>query len=119
MAAYFEIAEGIGDQWGRRERVMGYNTAYDLSIEPYDEGVHKILLDKVNRGYNPFEDTCKWYEWEEEMRAFSIMYPDYLFHLHGYGEGEGDIWAATFKAGKAHIRYAEIIIDPFEEDKLE
>lgn len=98
---------------------MGYNTTYDLSIEPYDEGVHRILLDEVNKGYNPFEDPCKWYEWEEDLRLISLKFPDHYFHLHGHGEEEGDIWAATFKDGKAHIRNAEIIIAPFEEDKLE
>jgi hypothetical protein len=98
---------------------MGYNTSYDLDIEPHDEGIHKIILEEIHDGYNPFEDTCKWYEWEEEMRAFSLKYPNHLFHLHGEGEGSGDIWDATFKNGKAHIRQAEIHIYPFDENELE
>lgn len=99
---------------------MGYNTNYYLiNIKPYDEKIHKILLDEINRGYNPFVDRCKWYEWEEEMRAFSLKYPDHLFHIRGEGEENKDIWEATFKGGKAHIRYAEVKIAPFDEDLLE
>jgi hypothetical protein len=98
---------------------MGYNTDYSLSIEPYDEDIHNHLIESVNDGYDPFEEGCKWYEWEEEMRKFSTLHPEHLFHITGFGVENDDIWAATFKNGKAHIRQAEIKIPPFDESLLE
>lgn len=98
---------------------MGYYTSYTLEMEPYSEVIHQELLREVNEGYDPFEDISKWYDWEEDMRKFSAKFPNHLFHLHGTGDENEDIWTATFKAGKAHIRRATIDIDPYDESKLE
>jgi hypothetical protein len=114
-----EITKGTWDEWGGRRISMGYNTDYSLNMEPFDEDIFKLILDDINEGYNPFEDPCKWYEWEEDMRRVSSYYPTFLFHLRGQGDENDDIWEATFKNGKAHIRNAQIIVAPFEEDKLE
>lgn len=65
------------------------------------------------------EEPLKWYDWDEDMRRISSKYPTHLFHLHGAGEENGDIWSATFKNGLMHLRKARVIIDPFDEGKLE
>lgn len=95
---------------------MGYETTYKLqtvsvAIKETDPLV-TVLGEKPRKlpdfedligncaGYSVFEDSCKWYENEEDMTKFSAQYPDVLFILDGFGEEEGDIWRKYFRAGK-------------------
>lgn len=57
-----------------------------------------------------FDGTdTKWYEYEEDMRSFSTLYPDYTFELTGIGEEQEDIWRKFFKNGKMQGGQAEIV----------
>lgn len=104
---------------------MGYYTKYRLEIEPDDKEV--IALVRISNenirwavdDSGATEERLTWYHWEEDMRKVSSEYPTFTFHLYGEGENNEDIWAATFRDGKAHIRRAEINILPFDEKELE
>jgi hypothetical protein len=69
-------------------------------------------------GFNPFEESCKWYDYEKDMKAVSKKYPTTIFILEGEGEESGDIWKAYFLDGKMQKCKAKIIFDEFDESKL-
>lgn len=98
---------------------MGYNTQFNLSFDTDDEEVanyemsYGLPLCKVNPRY--FE-SCKWYEWEEEMTEISEKFPRVLFTLTGEGEDAGDLWIAYFRNGESQICQARITYDPMDPD---
>lgn len=102
---------------------MGYKTTYTLSAYSPSSGVNdgekyeQELEDLI--GDNPFEDSCKWYEHEEDMKKLSYHNPSILFVLDGEGEEAGDLWIKYFKAGKMQVCPAKITYDEFDESKLE
>jgi antitoxin component YwqK of YwqJK toxin-antitoxin module len=64
------------------------------------------------------ESELKWYDFHEEMIAFSKEYPNWLFTLSGEGEESGDIWKAYYVNGKYQQEKAKIVFDPFDMQKL-
>lgn len=107
---------------------MGYNTTYRMYIDD-DENHEKIqavldLEDEESEIKFVLDDDGsslqegKWYSWESDMRRISTLWPNFTFHLQGTGDQNDDIWAATFRCGKAHIRQAEIKIPEFDESQL-
>lgn len=64
------------------------------------------------------EESCKWYEHETEMKAFSKKYPEWLFALSGTGEESGDIWKKYFVNGKFQSAKAVITLEDFDPKKL-
>src|SRR5690242_6334705 len=116
---------------------MGYSTRYSLSVELLiggqkakladdapllaiieqfraEHGGAEYALDKDGATY----DSCKWYEHEDDLRAFSTKYPNVLFTLHGEGEENEDIWDKYFLNGKCQVAKAEWTIPPFDPTKL-
>jgi hypothetical protein len=97
---------------------MGYCTRYTLtavppSLAPTDPLVTvlgekpRALPDFVAEvvaleDYDPFEDSCKWYDHEDHMITISKRHPTILFVLDGFGEEDGDIWRKYFRAGKKY-----------------
>lgn len=63
-------------------------------------------------------EPCKWYEHDDEMKAFSKKYPQYLFTLKGDGEEAGDMWVKYFLDGKVQTAEAKITFDPFDINSL-
>ena len=68
--------------------------------------------------YNPFDGSCKWYDYEEHMAEFSTHYPEYTFTLEGNGDEEDDRWRAYFKNGAYYKDMMEMAWPEFQEDKL-
>jgi hypothetical protein len=109
---------------------MGYNTNYDLSVINAEHPQYVLFETWITNkpetlsGYKllPFflgkADSCKWYEWNEDMLAVSKMFPDLVFCLHGEGEENGDAWYAYFKNGKVQLCRAIIKFDEYDEAKL-
>lgn len=64
-------------------------------------------------------ESCKWYNWKEDMIDFSRKFPSVLFRLHGEGDEKSDIWDAYFLDGKSQVHEAKIIIDPCDSEKWE
>lgn len=69
-------------------------------------------------GFDPFTDSCKWYEHDKHMRDISRMYPETIFILEGEGQESGDIWKKYYLNGKCQVAKAEVIIPEFDETKL-
>lgn len=63
-------------------------------------------------------DQIKWYNHEDEMRAFSKKFPEILFILEVNGEEEGDLSIKYFKNGKMQRADAVITYAEFDESKL-
>lgn len=98
---------------------MGYYTHYHLEYE--NEPQPEIEEAKANLcdGYDPFDDSeTKWYEHENDMRAFSKQFPKVLFTLQGNGESNEDMWYKYFKNGKMQVCPAKIDFDVFDPKKL-
>lgn len=63
-------------------------------------------------------DESKWYEHEKEMRDLSKEFPDVVFKLHGEGEENEDIWDKYFMNGKMQYCHAQMLLPPFDKEKL-
>ena len=61
----------------------------------------------------------KWDDHEHDMLELSKEFPDLHFELHGEGDSNDDIWDKHFLNGKMQTCMAEIIIPPFDPEKLE
>lgn len=84
---------------------MGYYTDYNLTI--HEDGKQYVdIEDAMNRirsisKYSSlFNESCKWYDHESDMKKLSVEYPDTVFRLEGKGEDNEDIWVKYFKNGK-------------------
>jgi len=80
-------------------------------VDPY-----RVIASVV--GYNPFEDSCKWYEHDQHMRQVSLSNKGTIFILQGKGEESGDIWKKYYLDGKCQEARAIITFDEFDESKL-
>lgn len=108
---------------------MGYYTRFELKVRippPVSEwDIIQELRDDNMNAENVFnedgdsEESGKWYEHEEDMKRFSEAYPGVLFTLKGWGEENEDIWIKYFKNGKMHKAEAKVILEDFDESKLE
>jgi nicotinic acid mononucleotide adenylyltransferase len=76
----------------------------------------KLLIPIV--GYDPFEDSCKWYEHDQHMRHVSLANKGTIFILEGEGEDPGDLWKKYYLDGKCQVAKASITFDEFDESKL-
>lgn len=101
---------------------MGYYTNYTLSAtqgyenqEEIEEKLEEISGYSIEFGWN---DSCKWYDHENDMKALSLLYPETTFLLEGEGEESGDIWQKYFKNGKVQTCRAEIVFPQFDESKM-
>lgn len=111
---------------------MGYYTYFTISVDTEDSE----LLDRINiaMGEDPdyfsfFErswpgetftsvDGLKWYDYESDMKKFSLQFPDATFEVRGEGEENDDLWVAWFKNGKGYTQHAEIVWPEFDENKM-
>lgn len=100
---------------------MGYNTYYSLYVNGVEdenhEGEHELALSKM-ADHHVFEEDCRWYEHEADLREYSAKFPDLLFELRGVGEGILDAWTKYFKNGKMQHCPAKVTYDDFDESKL-
>lgn len=97
---------------------MGYYTRFELSIKSGDRQTDFEEIVSKYVDFNPFDETCKWYDCEKDMREISKLYPETVFQLEGEGEESGDIWKAYFKNGLMQKSEAIITFEEFDENKL-
>lgn len=69
------------------------------------------IISRLDGGYDPFEEPCKWYDHEKDMKALSVQFPAYAFFLSGEGEEAGDLWKKYFFQGKMQVAKAKITYD--------
>lgn len=102
---------------------MGYITTYTLKADSNKDAIVDLRFGYEDANYAVNDDgstneSCKWYSHEEDLKGFSLLYPDTLFELHGKGQDEGDLWAKYFKNGKVQVAKAFISYPPFDETLL-
>jgi len=91
---------------------MGYYTSYNLQVEPADT-IEFIRAAMKQDAYSDLDGlaSCqyrqsfgcyeaKWYNWEEDMKKLSALFPDVTFTLTGDGEEAEDSWKTVFKGGE-------------------
>lgn len=122
---------------------MGYLTDYSLTWSgavgatrpcPNCDGKGTLAIDDIVQEFidkEPFiydgaepvasslEESCKWYDHEDDMKRLSLRFPDVVFTLNGTGEESGDVWVKYFKAGKMQVDKVEIKLAPFDPTKLQ
>lgn len=101
---------------------MGYYTKYELSIHD-DQGRYLDMGDIVDAlvkhvDYDPLDESCKWYDHEDDMKWLSKEYSGTVFKLHGEGEESGDLWDKYFLNGKMQACKAIVTYDEYSVKKL-
>lgn len=111
---------------------MGYYTCFSLRVMTADNSVDHpnsaaiiAMLREANEyaNYALTEDgdtemDAKWYEYTDELREFSKLYPDALLVLYGDGENSDDFWCSYFRNGKVQCTQGRIEFDEFDEALL-
>ena len=108
---------------------MGYDTSYQLYVEPALTQEEFDSLDDL-----PFEEVDRlrpdltylgdayttWYEHEDDMKAISLRFPNHEFTLFGVGDSnETDDWIKHFKNGKMQTRIGHVVYPDYKEDAFE
>ena len=75
----------------------------------------KYALDEDGNG----QDSCKWYEHEQDLRNISRKFPHLLFKLSGEGEENGDLWEIYAVNGVLQECRAEIVYPPMDSALLD
>jgi len=108
---------------------MGYYTSYNLDVkgvenkERFEElqnalkqiGVIYYALDsgeyleKIKLASFYTYDSAKWYEYNDDMKNLSLIFPKFLFCLEGVGEDWDDRWRAYYHYGESEFCPAQII----------
>lgn len=103
---------------------MGYHTSYKLKIKIGNSDLIGQFIDESEEAktaldsYGDTEESCKWYDHEQELKLFSLKHPLVLFELKGEGDENEDVWIKYFQNGKCQICKAKIIFDEFDSAKL-
>ncbi len=103
---------------------MGYYTRHELTIVEGDNDLIEALRNCSEEASYALaengdaEESCKWYDHEIDLKAFSSRVPNALFKLTGEGEEAGDLWVEYYKAGKMQRCPAKITYDEFDCNKL-
>ena len=100
---------------------MGYNTTFNLKAPV--ELIYQFREENEEAEYcldeeGDSNESGKWYDHEEDMRAFSLKHPGVLFEMTGEGEENEDMWRKYFKDGKMQVCKARITFDDFDEKKM-
>lgn len=92
---------------------MGYETSYELTTLPVatqtDEVTAKIKA--LCSGYSPFEQSCKWYQHDENMKTVSRDFPHLILVLDGEGEDQGDVWRKAYLNGEIVFEWKLPVIE--------
>lgn len=96
---------------------MGYYTKFTLTVLPdtFSSSVLDAILNKL--GYNPFEDSVKWYEYKEDIADISKKFP-VLIIIDGEGDEAGDIWRKIWFKGNIVMDWECDTTPPEPSEKL-
>lgn len=104
---------------------MGYKTFHNLKVhnDKSEEIIAELKKENEDANYalsdNGYgENWTKWYECDDEMKAFSLKYPSVLFEMHTEGEENGNLCTTYYKDGKMQECPAIITYDEFDQTKL-
>lgn len=107
---------------------MGLNRDFSLNVLGNNFNKSNIeIIDELRNQYENAEhaidkfggvNSCSnWYEYESDMRKFSMLYPTNIFELTINNMVE-DAIIVYFKNGKMQICEAVVTFEPFDENKL-
>lgn len=103
---------------------MGYYTTYNLSMVEGDEKLineFRNFSESAKYAINEWgdgEESCKWYDSNEELVKFSKLHPEAIFCLEGEGEENGDSWKLYVKDGHYQECRAKLVFPEFDKGKL-
>ncbi len=103
---------------------MGYTTTYTLDVKTGNTDLIPELREFSDEAayaiddYGETSESCKWYEHEKDMKAFSLKHPDRVFKLSGIGEEQPDMWVKYFSGGRMQVCKAVITYDEYDYKKL-
>ena len=109
--------------------------SFDISFETELGKALTAALHEINPYYfeddfdlkTLFNDSCKWYDHDEDMIELSLRFPNYTFILEGEGEETGDLWRTIYHNGqleclnvkivyeKPHSDFAKIVYDIYDD----
>lgn len=95
---------------GHPDEIDRFNEA-DVRVPSYDRELIGEVLDRDSDD-TFYAQEIKWYGHMDDMEIISTAWPNIFFTLTGYGENQGDIWVAYFKAGKSEKSKARIQLPP-------
>lgn len=98
---------------------MSYRTYFQLEVIGQTDVDHEEEINQeYNGGWDLFQDDQSWYEYQQDMKEYSLRYPELIFKLIGSGDQNDDMWICYFKNGKMQECPAIITFDEFDEFKL-
>lgn len=99
---------------------MGYRTYFILVREDGEPFTDDMLqaIEALEVFELVTETMAEGYTYANDMEDFSKLFPGVVFHLHGEGEGQGDLWNEYYLDGKSQRCEAEIIYPPYDPSKL-
>ena len=78
---------------------------------------HPCSDDDIDYNNLLFTEDMKWYECDDDMLEVSLLFPDCIFHLHGSGEDDDDLWTSHYCNGKR--QFCRAVIPPYDPDLME
>jgi len=98
---------------------MSYRTYFTLLVNGEFSPEHEEEINqKYNEGWDLFQDDQTWFNCDQDMKEYSLKYPELVFTLQGLGEDRDDMWFKYFKNGKMQECPAIITFDKYDETKL-
>ena len=103
---------------------MGYTTTYTLEVKTGNTDLISELRATCDEAMYAIDDcgeteeSCKWYDHEKDMKAFSKEHPEAVFKLAGIGEEQPDMWIKYFCNGRMQVCNAVITYDDYDYKKL-
>src|ERR1035437_5994893 len=103
---------------------MGYYTEFNFSVIEGSQDLIEQFRQVCEGAHYAFDDcgqsndTCKWYDAQTDLAAFSMRNPQAIFCLHGKGE-DGDCWKLYIQEGHKQHCEAKLIYPEFDKAKLQ
>ena len=106
---------------------MGYYTNFEIKIKQGKVDIQSLqdTIDEISEyGFDNdgeeiwSNDEIKWYDYEEDMKKVSTLFPDIVIEVDGTGEESGDIWKTFWKNGKNHKSKRVVTMEDYDESKL-
>lgn len=86
---------------------MGYYTRYEVELYPEEAIERQDIIDYCKDGdyleayiLNQEGEAWKWYEHEKVLKDMSLVFPDIMIRVSGFGEEKGDWWNKAFFRGE-------------------
>ena len=92
--------ETLISKWIKQEKLQNNDFCYGISE------------------FGKSNDSCKWYQHDDDMKKLSEKFPNVIFTLEGTGEEPGDQWKKYYFDGKVQEAKAIITFDEFDKNKL-